>query len=53
MKKLLLIITFFLVSCTSNTARNDFDFSNEMSFEEFKIKLEEHVTNNPFPSIDD
>ena len=53
MKKLLLIITFFLVSCTSNTVRNNFDFSNEMSFEEFKIKLKEYATNNPYPNIDD
>ena len=53
MKKFLLLVIFFLSSCSSNTARNDFNFSNQMSFEEFKIKLDDYVKNNPFPNIDD
>tara|TARA_Y100000591_G_scaffold313050_1_gene318138 strand:+ start:1079 stop:1240 length:162 start_codon:yes stop_codon:yes gene_type:complete len=53
MKKFLLLIIFFLSSCSPNTVRNDFNFSNQMSFEEFKIKLENYAKNNPYPDIDD
>ena len=53
MKKFLLLIIFFLSSCSPNTVRNDFNFSNQMSFEEFKIKLEKYAKNNPYPDIDD
>ena len=53
MSKFLLLIIFLLTSCTSNTVRNDFNFSNEISFEEFKIKLDEYSLNNPYPNIDD
>ena len=35
MKKFLLIIIFFLVSCSSNKVTNDINFSNQMSFETF------------------
>ena len=53
MKKLLLIILFFLISCTSqNSAKNDFNFSHDMDFDEFKIKLEEYAQKNPYPNID-
>ncbi len=53
MKKFLFVIVFFLNSCTSNISRVDFNFSDEMSFDEFKIKLEEYAKNNPYPNIDD
>tara|TARA_B100001063_G_C16229082_1_gene295439 strand:- start:173 stop:334 length:162 start_codon:yes stop_codon:yes gene_type:complete len=52
MKNFLFVIIIFLYSCTSNTARFDFNFSDEMSFDEFKIKLEEYAKNNPYPNID-
>ena len=52
MNKYILLILIFLASCSSNTARNDFDVSDEMSFEEFRIKLEEYALNNPYPKID-
>ena len=53
MIKFLLLILFFLVSCNSNNVRNDFNFDNNMSFNDFKLKLEEYSKNNPYPKIDD
>ncbi len=55
MKKIL-IIFFLLVSCSSNQSQNktntsNFTFSENMSFEQFKIKLEEYAKNNPYPNI--
>ena len=44
---------FFLVSCSTKTVRNDLIFTDDMSFDEFKIKLEEYAINNPYPKIDD
>jgi len=53
MNKFYLTILIFLVSCSSNNIRKNFDFSDQMNFEEFKIKLEEYAKNNPYPNIDD
>tara|TARA_Y100000389_G_C17277021_1_gene420962 strand:- start:58 stop:219 length:162 start_codon:yes stop_codon:yes gene_type:complete len=53
MKKILLIFSFFLISCSKSTVTNDFEFNNDMSFDDFKIKLEEYAKNNPYPNIDD
>ena len=52
MKKILLLTIFFLCSCASDQVMNNFNFSNQMSFEEFKIKLEEYAKKNPYPNID-
>ena len=52
MKSFCLLILFFLTSCSSNTTRNDFNVTDDMSFQEFKIKLNEYATNNPYPNID-
>ena len=52
MKRLKIIILFFLVSCSSNTVNNNFNFSDEMDFEEYKIKLEEYAISNPYPNVD-
>tara|TARA_B000000475_G_scaffold169096_1_gene136024 strand:+ start:397 stop:558 length:162 start_codon:yes stop_codon:yes gene_type:complete len=52
MIKLLLLCLIFLVSCTTNNTRNNFNFSDQMSFEEFRIKLDEYAINNPYPNID-
>ena len=52
MSKFFLITIFFLASCSSNNIKNDINFSDEMSFEEFKNKLEEYAKNSPYPKID-
>ena len=53
--KLLLIILFFY-SCSKSNINDDsiynFDFSNDMSFSEFKIKLEDYSKNKPYPKLD-
>ena len=53
MNKIILLIFLFLTSCTSSTVRNDLNFSDKMSFSEFKIKLKEYSKNNPYPDIDE
>ncbi len=56
MKKLIMI--FFLFSgCAYNQAENNYNsydikFSDDLSFEEFRIKLEVYATNAPYPDID-
>jgi hypothetical protein len=51
MKSFIILILFFLTSCSSNMSRNDFNITNEMSFLEFKIKLNKYAENNPYPNI--
>ena len=53
MNKFLLIVIFLLFSCTPNIPKNDFVFSDQMSFDEFKSKLENYAKNKPYPNIDD
>ena len=52
-----LLISLFLISCSSNsdvTQKNfkNLDFSNDLTFEEFKEKLEEYAKKQPYPNID-
>ena len=52
-----LLIFLFLLSCSSNgdiTQKNfqNFDFSDDLTFEEFKEKLEEYAKNQTYPNID-
>ena len=56
MKKLL-IIFFLTASCSMNNDKleknfSDINFSDDMTFEEFKNKLEEYAENSPYPNID-
>ena len=53
MKFYLLMIIIFLTACSKNMISSDFNFSDDMSFDEFKIKLEEYSKNSPYPKIDD
>ena len=39
-------------SIDKNDVKNIFIFSNEMTFEEFKLKLEQYVKNSPYPNPD-
>ena len=56
--KRFLIIFLFLIGCSTsqNKVNNnlvDFNYDEDLSFEEFKIKLEVYAINNPYPNIDD
>ena len=62
MKKIILIIFLFSacsynnVDKVKNISNNNLpiiSFSNDLSFEEFKVKLEEYANNSPFPNLDD
>ena len=52
MKKVLIILVLFLTSCSSKITRTNFDFSEDMSLNEFKKKLQQYAKENPFPNID-
>tara|TARA_B100000035_G_C20944148_1_gene528910 strand:+ start:747 stop:920 length:174 start_codon:yes stop_codon:yes gene_type:complete len=54
--KYMLILLLLLNSCVikKNKVLNkqlDLNFNEEMTFEEFKIKLEEYSNNSPYPNI--
>ena len=55
--KRLLILIILITGCSNNKnelGNNFFDikFSEDMSFEEFKIKLENYGNNSPYPNLD-
>ena len=57
MKKFLFIF-IFLFGCANNQDGINKNFSNlnfneDLSLEEFKIKLEDYANNNSYPNIDD
>jgi len=57
MKKIILIL-FLLSSCQNNQIKNESDLSNinfseNLSFEEFKIKLNIYTNNSSYPNIND
>ena len=57
MKKFLFIF-LFLLSCSSSqneiSSNNlNINFSEDLTLEQFKIKLEEYANNSPFPNIND
>tara|TARA_B100000963_G_scaffold336593_1_gene331783 strand:- start:2247 stop:2420 length:174 start_codon:yes stop_codon:yes gene_type:complete len=52
-----LLIFLCLISCSTNsnvTQKNfqNLNFSNDLTFEEFKEKLEKYAKNKPYPNID-
>ena len=57
MKIILLGITIFIISCGSNNltknAQIENIFKEEMSFDEFKLKLKQYAEKSPYPNIDD
>ena len=52
MIRFLFICIFFLASCSSYNAKDNINFSDQMSFEEFRKQLEEYAKNSPYPKID-
>ena len=51
MKKIIFLI--FLASCTSNNVNNNIlDFNMDLTFDEFKILLEEYNKKKGYPDID-
>ena len=53
MRKLLFLIIILSYSCSSPVTRNDIKFSDDITFEDFRVQLEEYSRNNPYPNIDD
>ena len=56
MKKIL-IIFFLLSACSSNNINKEntlstLDFSENLTIEEFKLKLEQYANNKNYPNID-
>ena len=56
MIKRFLFLILILNSCSGNSEKvnlqNDFQFNDNLSFEEFKTKLDEYAIKNPYPNID-
>tara|TARA_B100000035_G_scaffold299886_1_gene294968 strand:- start:241 stop:414 length:174 start_codon:yes stop_codon:yes gene_type:complete len=57
MKRFILIFLLFS-GCvykqnTNINAVSDINFSDDLTLEEFKLKLEEYANNSPYPNIDD
>jgi len=54
MKKILLISLIYLSSCSSNiiSYNEDITFSDDLTFKEFKNKLNEYAIINTYPNID-
>ncbi len=55
MKKFLFIF-LFLLSCSSsqnkiNSNNLNMNFSEDLTLEQFRIKLQEYANNNPYPNI--
>ena len=55
--KRIILIYFLLSGCSYNHTENndnlsDMIFSKDLSFEEFKIQLDEYATNSSFTNID-
>tara|TARA_B100001121_G_scaffold257402_1_gene235665 strand:+ start:1973 stop:2140 length:168 start_codon:yes stop_codon:yes gene_type:complete len=49
------IIFFLLVSCSQSLKKDDhinLNFSQDLSFKNFKLKLEEYATNQPYPNLE-
>ena len=56
MKKII-FLSFIILSCCTTNIKNEknndiYNFSENMSFDEFKIKLKVYSDNSPYPDID-
>ena len=55
MNKILLIIILFLASCTYNKdskSNVDFNFNDNLTLNEFKLKIDMYVDQSMYPQID-
>ena len=57
MKKLLIIL-ILVSACSTNKGKlkndpSEINLLDNMTFEEFKVKLEKYADENPYPNIDD
>ena len=56
MKKIYFLLILFLVACSSNIQESNlnkkFTFSENMSFEEFKVNLKRYANQSTYPNID-
>ena len=53
--KYIFFLFFLLSACTQNYTKkniNNFDFLNNITIEEFKVKLNEYVNKSSYPNID-
>ena len=48
----MILFMILLFSCSSSKFKNDFEFSDDITFDEFKLKLEKYSKDNPYPNID-
>ena len=57
MNKTLILFFILMLSCTSNNNKDisirSFKSLDEMTFNEFKLKLDEYADNSPYPNIGD
>ncbi len=55
MNKTLILFFILMLSCTSNNDKDisirSFESLDEMTFNEFKLKLDEYADNSPYPNI--
>jgi len=57
MLRIIILIFFLLTGCSYDQTKkvnkvSQIEFSDDLTIEEFKIKLEEHTKNSSYPSID-
>ena len=57
MLRIIILIFFLLTGCSYDKTKkvnnvSQIEFSDDLTIEEFKIKLEEHTKNSSYPSID-
>ena len=56
--KRIIIIFFLLTSCSHNVTKNNNDltninYSDDLTLEEFRIKLDKYSNKTPYPNIND
>ena len=52
MKRFFFMILILSSCSTDPSIQNNYNFNDDVSFNEFKKKLQEYSKNNPYPNID-